>query len=74
MRLATKRLRATRAAAAAPNSRTIGGAGTGDGPPELPPWLDEPWPEEPRLLLFQPLEPCQPLELLQPLDPFELEP
>ena len=46
LRLA-KRLRATSAAAAAPNSRTIGGAGTGAGGPPLepvlPPWLP-PWP------------------------------
>jgi hypothetical protein len=35
-----KRLRATSAAAAAPNRNTIGGAGTGFGPPpdELPPF------------------------------------
>lgn len=32
-----KRLRATSAAAAPPNSRIIGGAGTGAGPPELLP-------------------------------------
>jgi hypothetical protein len=37
-----KRLRATSAAAAAPKSRTIGGAGTGAGGPPLDPVL--PWP------------------------------
>lgn len=31
-----KRLRATSAAAAPPNSRIIGGAGTGSGPPDEP--------------------------------------
>jgi len=37
-----KRLRATSAAAAPPNSRIIGGAGTGEGPPLDPPLeLDE---------------------------------
>jgi hypothetical protein len=45
------RLRATSAAAAAPNSRTIGGAGTGVPPvePVLPvdPWLELPWLDEP---------------------------
>lgn len=43
-----KRLRATSAAAAAPNRKTMGGAGTGFGPPlELPPVLLHPclqWP------------------------------
>ena len=34
-----KRLRATSAAAAPPNSRIIGGAGTGAGPPDEPPLL-----------------------------------
>jgi hypothetical protein len=59
------RLRATSAAAAAPNSSTIGGPGTGEGPPEEPlePWLLDPW-----------LEVLQPLELLQPLEPLLLEP
>jgi hypothetical protein len=48
-------LRATRVAAAAPNSRIIGGAGTWvppvepDEPPQLElPWLDEPWLEPPQ--------------------------
>lgn len=36
-----KRLRATSAAAAAPNRKTMGGAGTGSGPPLDPP-LDPP--------------------------------
>ncbi|AOH84659.1 hypothetical protein AWL63_12435 [Sphingomonas panacis] len=51
-----KRLRATSAAAAAPNSNTIGGAGTGAGwPPLLPPC-------QPLLPPCQPLlPPCQPL-------------
>ncbi|MDF7774110.1 hypothetical protein P1X14_02525 [Sphingomonas sp. AOB5] len=66
-------MRATSAAAAPPKSRIIGGAGTGEGPPEEPPdeppRLDEPWP-----LLLQPLEPCQPEELLQPLEPLLLDP
>jgi hypothetical protein len=66
------RLRATSAAAAPPNSRIIGGAGTGAGPPEplppqpwpqllLPPWLDEP---------CQPPFELQPDELLHPLEPW----
>ncbi|WP_353205761.1 hypothetical protein [Sphingomonas sp.] len=44
-----KRLRATNAAAAAPNSSTIGGAGTGAGGPPLDPVLPELplWPLEP---------------------------
>lgn len=54
-----KRLRATRAAAAAPNSNTIGGAGTGAGGPPLDPVL--PWP-----LLLQPLLVLHPLLVLQP--------
>ena len=68
-------MRATKAAAAPPNNRIIGGAGTGEGPPDEPPlepldpWLDEPWP-----LLLQPLLVLQPLELLQPLEPLELDP
>jgi len=66
------RFRATSAAAAPPNSRIIGGAGTGAGPPELLP----PHPR-PQLLLPWLLDPCQPLEpqpleLLQwLLDPFD---
>lgn len=65
-------MRATSAAAAPPNSRIIGGAGTGAGPPELlppqsrrqPPWLLDPCP---------PFE-LQPLELLQwPLDEDDVE-
>jgi hypothetical protein len=60
-------LRATSAAAAAPNSRTIGGAGTGAGGPPVDPVL----PLDP---LLPPLEPpfeLQPPLLLQPwlLDP-----
>jgi hypothetical protein len=58
-----KRFRATSAAAAAPNSRTIGGAGTGAGGPPLDPVL--------------PLLPWPPLELHQPFElhpPFELQP
>jgi hypothetical protein len=61
-----KRLRATRAAAAAPNSRTIGGAGTGAGGPPVDPVLPlDPWP---------PFDP--PLELHPPLllQPWLLEP
>lgn len=61
-----KRLRATRAAAAAPNNRTIGGAGTGAGGPPLEPVL----PLEP----LEPLEPLLPLDPLEPLLPFELQP
>lgn len=53
-----KRLRATRAAAAAPNSSTIGGAGTGAG---VPP--DDPVPP----LLDIPLLPYPPFELQPPL-------
>jgi hypothetical protein len=65
------RLRTTSAAAAAPKSRIIGGAGTGEGPPDDPldAWLEEP----PRLDEWWPLL-VQPLEVLQPLEPFELEP
>ncbi|MFA5966189.1 MAG: hypothetical protein WC804_19420 [Sphingomonas sp.] len=60
-------MRATSAAAAAPNSRTIGGAGTGAGGPPVDPVL----PLDP---LLPPLEPpfeLQPPLLLQPwlLDP-----
>ncbi|MEI9850702.1 MAG: hypothetical protein WDN24_07410 [Sphingomonas sp.] len=66
-------MRATSAAAAPPNSRIIGGAGTGEGPPDEEPPLDEPWPEEPWPLVDQPLDP-QPLELLQPLEPLLLDP
>ncbi|MES2044912.1 MAG: hypothetical protein V4475_13645 [Pseudomonadota bacterium] len=58
-----KRLRATSAAAAAPNSRTIGGAGTGAGGPPVEPVL--------------PLEPLLPPFELQPpllLQPWLLEP
>ncbi|MEG3143846.1 hypothetical protein U1839_04205 [Sphingomonas sp. RT2P30] len=61
-----KRLRATSAAAAAPNSRTIGGAGTGAGGPPVDPVL--------------PLDPCPPFEPpleLQPpllLQPWLLDP
>ena len=64
------RLRMTSAAAAPPNSRIIGGAGTGEGPPDEPlePWLLEPWLLDPWLLVLQPLE------LLQPLDPLLLDP
>ncbi len=52
-----KRLRATRAAAAAPNRRTIGGAGTGDGVPLLPllPWLLPQWRHQPPFELQPPL-------------------
>ena len=60
------RLRAINAAAAAPNSRTIGGAGTGAGDPPFDP--------VPPLL---PLEPCQPPFELQPpllLQPLLLDP
>lgn len=62
-----KRLRATKAAAAAPNRSTIGGAGTGAGGPPLDPLLPE-LPLEP--LLVMPLDPYPPVEL-QPwlLDP-----
>ena len=62
-----KRLRATSAAAAAPKSRTIGGAGTGAGGPPL----------EPVLPLPPPFEPCQPPFELQPpllLHPALLDP
>ncbi|MGL4302219.1 MAG: hypothetical protein ACRCS5_05880 [Sphingomonas sp.] len=63
-----KRLRATSAAAAAPNSRTIGGAGTGAGGPPLDPVL-------PLLALLDALlplpdDPHPPLEL----QPWLLEP
>jgi hypothetical protein len=61
------RLRATSAAAAAPNNRTIGGAGTGAGGPPLDPVLppvELPWPP---LLLLQPPFELQPPLLPQPL-------
>lgn len=61
-----KRLRATSAAAAAPNSRTIGGAGTGAGGPPVDP-----------VLPLEPLEPLLPPFELQPpllLQPWLLEP
>lgn len=62
-------MRTTSAAAAAPNSRIIGGAGTGVGPPpDEPPLLDEPpWLEDPPLELQPPFE-------LQPLEPWPDEP
>lgn len=56
-----KRLRATSAAAAAPNSRTIGGAGTGAGGPPVEPVL----PLDPLDPLLPPFE-LQPLDVLQP--------
>jgi hypothetical protein len=55
-----KRLRATRAAAAPPNRKIIGGAGTGAGGP----------PVDPLLPPFDP--PCQPPFELQP--PFDDQP
>lgn len=61
-----KRLRATSAAAAAPNSRTIGGAGTGAGGPPVEP-----------VLPLEPLDPLLPPFELQPpllLQPWLLEP
>ena len=64
-----KRLRATSAAAAAPNSKTMGGAGTGAGGPPLEPvlpLLEPPW----LLLPGSPDEPHPPLEL----QPWLLEP
>lgn len=57
------RLRATSAAAAQPNSRIIGGAGTGCGPPLDPPPL-LPWPP----LLLQPPFDDQPPDEPQPFD------
>ena len=65
--LASRR-RTTRAAAAAPNSRTIGGAGTGVGLPLLDPLL-LPEDDEDELLLDDEL-----LELELELLPFELQP
>ncbi|WP_375394113.1 hypothetical protein [uncultured Sphingomonas sp.] len=62
------RRRMTSAAAAAPNSRTIGGAGTGAGLPPLEPELP-PDEEEDELLLEELLE-----ELLDDELPFELHP
>lgn len=56
------RLRATRAAAAAPNNRTIGGAGTGVGVPLLP--VDVPL--DVLVLDVLPVE-VMPLLVLQPL-------
>ena len=73
------RLRATRAAAAAPNSNTIGGAGTGAGGPPLDPVL----PPELALLALDALlallallpdDALLPDEAELPDDPFELQP
>ncbi|MEI9927998.1 MAG: hypothetical protein WDN44_10320 [Sphingomonas sp.] len=63
-------MRATSAAAAPPNSRIIGGAGTGWGPPLEPPLDEPPWP----LLDEWPLLVLHPLLVLQPLDPWLLDP
>lgn len=66
-----KRLRATSAAAAAPNNRTIGGAGTGAGGPPLEPVL----PLLELLELLLPLLPLLPLPLPDdPHPPLELQP
>ncbi len=62
------RRRTTSAAAAAPNSRTIGGAGTGAGLPPFDPEL-LPDDEDDELLLDELLE-----ELLDDELPFELQP
>ena len=72
-------MRATSAAAAAPNSKTIGGAGTGAGGPPLDPVLP---PELLALLalldaldaLELPDEALLPEEADDPLLPFELQP
>jgi len=61
-----KRLRATSAAAAAPNSNTIGGAGAGAGGPPLDPVL----PPELALLVLDPL-PVE--EDTSPVDPPDAE-
>ena len=66
------RLRATRVAAAAPNSRIIGGAGTWVPPVEVPPPEELPWLDEPRLELPQDEEPW--LELPQLDEPWLDEP
>lgn len=58
----TRRLRATIAAAAPPNNRIIGGAGTGAGVPPVDP-VEEPWPLE----LHPPFDDQPPFEL-HPLD------
>lgn len=82
-----KRLRATKAAAAAPNSNTIGGAGTGAGGPPLDPVLPDELLDvellvdellDPLLLPDEPFDPpveLQPLLVDQPwlLDPMPLE-
>lgn len=68
------RLRATSAAAAAPNSSTIGGAGTGAGGPPVDPVLPDP--------LLEALDALDALDALEALDallpeallPFELHP
>ncbi|MES2988901.1 MAG: hypothetical protein V4808_13425 [Pseudomonadota bacterium] len=67
-------MRTTSAAAAPPKSRSIGGAGTGAGPPDEVP-LDPPQPPRPQPWLLEPwpLE-LQPLLLLQPLEPWLDEP
>jgi len=71
------RLRATKAAAAAPNSSTIGGAGTGAGGPPLDPVLpDELLELELEVELLVDDEPLLDPELLPepPFDPPELQP
>lgn len=68
-----KRLRATRAAAAAPKSNTIGGAGTDAGAPPLDPVL----PLELALLALDALDADDALlpdDAELPDDPFELQP
>ncbi len=66
-------MRATSAAAAAPNSRTIGGAGTGAGGPPVDPVLPDPLLEALDALLDALLLADEPLPD-DALLPFELQP
>ena len=66
--------RATSAVAAAPNSSTIGGAGTGAGGPPLDPVLPNPLELPHKEPLELELEFDDALELPEPLDPFDDQP
>ena len=67
-------MRATSAAAAAPNNSTMGGAGTGDGLPLDPPVEPEPELDEEELDELELDDPPIPPVLDVLLEPFELNP